>query len=247
MHPSTTYHLYNHANGGDDLFREEENYRYFLRRCDKYINPIADTMAYCLMPNHFHFMVRTKVRELLIPELLKKNKLNLRGLSEDSSLEEIRSFILDLRGLSKNSNQEKSNSHIESRNKSLNLEGLDDIYSSYLIQQFSNLFNGYTKAINKRYRRYGSLFAPRFRRKAVETKSYLINLLSYIHANPVLHGFSMEYGEWPYTSYDQLLMEESWKTHFFGNFEDTPDYINHHLTYLKEKLHDGHDSQFENL
>ena len=186
-------------------------------------------MAYCLMPNHFHFLIRVEVRELLILEMLKKNRLNLRGLSRSSTGVEIDNFISSL---------EKDPE---------NLEGLDDLLSTYLIQQFSNLFNGYTKAINKRYRRYGSLFVPRFKRKEVDTQAYLINLLPYIHANPVLHGFSMEYGEWPYTSYDQLLIKESWKAHFAGIFEDTSDYINHHLTYLKEKLRDGHDGLFEDL
>ncbi len=28
---STYYHIYNHANGDDNLFREEENYNFFKR------------------------------------------------------------------------------------------------------------------------------------------------------------------------------------------------------------------------
>ncbi|MCK5209465.1 MAG: hypothetical protein KAQ79_15630, partial [Cyclobacteriaceae bacterium] len=55
---STTYHIYNHANGDDNIFREQDNYRFFLEKYVKYINPVADTFAYCLMRNHFHLMVR---------------------------------------------------------------------------------------------------------------------------------------------------------------------------------------------
>lgn len=29
----------------------------------EYIGPIADTYAYCLLPNHFHFLIRTKREE----------------------------------------------------------------------------------------------------------------------------------------------------------------------------------------
>ncbi|MBK8501465.1 MAG: hypothetical protein IPL46_04230 [Saprospiraceae bacterium] len=60
-------------------------------------------------------------------------------------------------------------------------------------------FNGYTKAINKRYRRYGSLFAPRFRRLEVSTDDYAKRLIRYIHTNPVHHGFCKEIREWPYS------------------------------------------------
>jgi hypothetical protein len=32
MLPGRTYHLYTHANGSENLFRCDENFRYFLRR-----------------------------------------------------------------------------------------------------------------------------------------------------------------------------------------------------------------------
>lgn len=54
------YHIYTHANGKDLIFRVEENYRYFLDKLAKYIVPIAEIYAYCLMPNHFHLLVRFK-------------------------------------------------------------------------------------------------------------------------------------------------------------------------------------------
>jgi len=60
MQPDTYYHIYNHANGSENLFREAENYRYFLQQWAKYIEPVAGTYAYCLMPNHIHFLIRTK-------------------------------------------------------------------------------------------------------------------------------------------------------------------------------------------
>ena len=54
------YHIYSHANGRDLIFREEENYKYFLDKLVKYIIPIAEIYAYCLIPNHFHLLVRFK-------------------------------------------------------------------------------------------------------------------------------------------------------------------------------------------
>ncbi|KFF08487.1 transposase [Chryseobacterium luteum] len=55
-----TYHIYTHANGKDLIFRENENYKYFLEKLLKYIIPVAEIYAYCLMPNHFHLLVKFK-------------------------------------------------------------------------------------------------------------------------------------------------------------------------------------------
>jgi putative transposase len=62
------YHIYNHAVGGLNLFRDANNYEYFLELYDKYISPVADTYAWCLMPNHFHLLVRIKEESEFIPD-----------------------------------------------------------------------------------------------------------------------------------------------------------------------------------
>jgi putative transposase len=54
------YHIFNRGNNKENIFREDQNYQYFLKLYRKYIPPVADTFAYCMMPNHFHFLVRIK-------------------------------------------------------------------------------------------------------------------------------------------------------------------------------------------
>jgi len=51
------YHIYNRGINGENIFIEERNYVYFLKLYAKYIEPIADTFAYCLLRNHFHLLV----------------------------------------------------------------------------------------------------------------------------------------------------------------------------------------------
>jgi putative transposase len=63
--PGNTYHIYNRANGKEELFSMNENYKYFLDKYKRYIVPIADTYCYCLMPNHFHFLIRFKTEKEL--------------------------------------------------------------------------------------------------------------------------------------------------------------------------------------
>lgn len=58
--PEGYYHLYSHAVGRENLFRTSENYRYFLTRYAAYVPPVAETFAYCLMPNHIHFLIQVR-------------------------------------------------------------------------------------------------------------------------------------------------------------------------------------------
>ena len=52
------FHIYNHAIGNENLFREEKNYNFFIKKYIKYIVPHTETYAYCLMPNHFHLLLK---------------------------------------------------------------------------------------------------------------------------------------------------------------------------------------------
>jgi putative transposase len=65
LQPDTCYHIFNHANGFENVFREAENYRYFIEKYQLYISPIAETYAWCLMPNQFHFVIRIRKSEVL--------------------------------------------------------------------------------------------------------------------------------------------------------------------------------------
>jgi putative transposase len=58
------YHVYNHARGTDNLFDSEKDYQIFMMLISKYIIDIAHIYAYCLMSNHFHFLIRIKDFEL---------------------------------------------------------------------------------------------------------------------------------------------------------------------------------------
>ena len=54
------YHLYNRTNGNDWLFANDGNYVFFLNKWKVYISPYIETVAYCLMGNHFHFVICVK-------------------------------------------------------------------------------------------------------------------------------------------------------------------------------------------
>lgn len=59
------YHIYNQGNNRQKIFFNKENYLFFLRKVKIQLLPFCDILAWCLMPNHFHFMVMVKEVESL--------------------------------------------------------------------------------------------------------------------------------------------------------------------------------------
>ena len=76
-------------------------------------------------------------------------------------------------------------------------------------QAFSNMFNAYTKAINKAYARSGSLFQEHLKRKRVMDEKCLVQILGYIHLNPVKHGFTEDYKEYPHSSFKVFVSNKN--------------------------------------
>ncbi|HQG08754.1 MAG: hypothetical protein BWZ06_01205 [Bacteroidetes bacterium ADurb.BinA261] len=140
--PGVVYHIFNRGNNKEDIFKEEKNYTYFLSLIEKYLFPVSEIYAFCLLKNHFHLALRIKDEQFL-----------------------------------------------------------EDKYKQKTYLPFSNLFNAYTKSINKTYFRTGSLFQEHLHRKRVEDEDYLMQLIAYIHLNPVKHGFSDDFKSYPYSSY----------------------------------------------
>ena len=64
--PNCVYHICTHAVTHNNFFTDNENYSFFLEKYQKFISPIADTYAYCLMPNHFHLVIKVKEEEALL-------------------------------------------------------------------------------------------------------------------------------------------------------------------------------------
>jgi len=52
------YHVYNRGNNKQPIFFTHNNYLFFIRKIRTQLLPVADIIAYCLMPNHFHLVVR---------------------------------------------------------------------------------------------------------------------------------------------------------------------------------------------
>ena len=180
LQPNCSYHIFNHANGFENIFIEDENYRFFLEKYQQYILPIAETYAYCLLPNHFHLVVRIRRKEV-IEEVYRNFK--------STNFSKVPNF-----------------GKVENSGK---VEITDNIIEQFISKQFANLFSCYTQSFNKVNKRRGSLFLKNFRREPIENKAYFLNAVIYTHRNPVHHAFCDRYTDWSYTSFCEIKERNS--------------------------------------
>ena len=68
------FHVYNQGNDHGKIFFNDDNYLYFIKKMRQFICPYADFLAYCLMPNHFHFLIY--VKEISLDNNKKPKTLN---------------------------------------------------------------------------------------------------------------------------------------------------------------------------
>ena len=166
------YHLYNRGINGENLFLKEAHYQRFILLYAKYIDPIAESFAWVMMPNHFHLLVR--IKEDVCYKYSKENK----SISE-ADFEE---WKWETRQIN-------------------DQEQIDESKLPVPHRHFSHLFNAYTKYFNATTPHRGNLFERAFKRKEIDNEAYLKNVLLYIHHNPVHHGFCSHPSEYPWSSY----------------------------------------------
>jgi len=79
----------------------------------------------------------------------------------------------------------------------LNQENLSDAMQGFSLS--------YSKAINKKYGRVGSLFQGRFKAIPIHKNEYLLHLSRYIHLNPVAANLVTRAEDWEFSSYPYYL------------------------------------------
>jgi REP element-mobilizing transposase RayT len=63
LRPDTFYHIFNRGNNKENIFCNQRNYHYFMDKYEKVLSPYLETYAFCLLPNHFHVLVKIKSAE----------------------------------------------------------------------------------------------------------------------------------------------------------------------------------------
>jgi putative transposase len=55
--PNEIYHVYNRGNNKQPIFFNDKNYIFFLKKIREEWRDYCEILCYCLMPNHFHFLI----------------------------------------------------------------------------------------------------------------------------------------------------------------------------------------------
>ena len=76
-----------------------------------------------------------------------------------------------------------------------------------VLQQWKNFLNGYAQSYNRWHGTWGRVFQQGLNRKLVLGEDALRAVTSYIHANPVKHGFTTQPWNWKYSSLNALLSD----------------------------------------
>jgi len=142
------YHVFNRGNNRQSIFFGHDNYLYFLKGVKQYLIPHCDILAWCLMPNHFHFLVYANTNSVQV--------------IEDGSFK---------------------------RQK--------------FSQGIKQLLSSYTKAINKKYGRTGSLFQQKTKAICVlgGERNHATVAFHYIHQNPMKSSLVEKMEEWEFSSF----------------------------------------------
>ena len=54
------YHIYNRAVSRQSIFKDDQDYRYFMYKISQYKKKYEiRILVYCVLPNHFHFLLRS--------------------------------------------------------------------------------------------------------------------------------------------------------------------------------------------
>lgn len=76
-------------------------------------------------------------------------------------------------------------------------------------RQLAHFMNSYTRSFNKKTNRKGTLVEGPLKRIKINSDSHLTNLICYIHRNPIHHGITENYTEYPHSSFSDFHIEKN--------------------------------------
>ena len=211
LEPDCYYHIYNRGNNSEKIFYNNENYNYFLKKIAIYMSGYFHFYAYCLLPNHFHLLIRVKNENEILRQAVTDFPNGIRGSKDFQNLEDIPN-LQDLEYLS---------SDLKTKN----------LPEKIVSEKFRRFFISYAKSINKQESRSGSLFTKNFRRKKINNDGYFRGLVWYIHNNSVKHKVFANYKTYRWSSYNRILMDKPSKLNkneIFEWFDDRNNFIEFH-------------------
>lgn len=171
------YHIYNQGNNRQQIFFERDNYLFFLKKMREYLLPYGELLAYCLMPNHFHWMIEVKSVALDITHgVTLSHPVSKQRTLNDSIAILLRSYTRAI-----NKQQNRSGNLFREATKAECITKQDGITPSFYHMQFGTEIN---------------LHFPE--------EQYPQICFDYIHQNPVRAQLVKHAEDWEFSSYRDI-------------------------------------------
>ena len=178
--PNVLYHVFNQGNNKQKIFFKQRNYYYFKNLIRKHLLPHADLIAYCLMPNHFHWLLMPKGEACLPSKGVKPSKK-----------------IIDVPERSENL------LHTRLQNLSLSVGTLLSSYTKAINKQENrtgSLFRKGTKVKSGIISDLITLEGKNSKYFFSADNDYSLTCFNYIHKNPVQAGLAISELDWKFSS-----------------------------------------------
>ena len=169
------YHIYNQGNNRQKIFFERENYLFFLKKMHEYLPPHCHVLAWCLMPNHFHWMVELtnlNATHDATHRMTRSHPMSERTLNNSIAII-LRSYTRAI-----NKAQNKTGSLFRAKTKAECLTCIDGITPAFFNTNYGTLIN---------------ISNPE--------KEYPQQCFNYIHDNPVKAGLVENPEDWEFSSF----------------------------------------------
>lgn len=211
LEPDKIYHIYHQADGNNDLFYSKENYYYFLKQYAELLAPVMETYAYCLMPKHFHWLIKIKSEKEIFDFLRTNGKI-----IDDIGFNEFKHLLVEIPHHPGN------------------------IFGIHLSKQLKTFFSAYMQALNKQFNRKSNLYSHHFYRQVIDETRDAKEKIMYIHCNPVYHKLTDTMEGWKFSSYTAHLSDKpsmikrDWVINLFDTKEN---FIVCHHDHLEKTKH----------
>ena len=196
FYPQQLFHIYNQGNNRRQLFFSDENYQFFLWKMRGYLTPFGDLVAWCLMPNHFHWLFYVRLVEI-------ERKILRQHIDEVEYLRRVKAYGAHARAVDRAYTRKAEGNSVVTLNEAI-----------------GTLQNAYSRALNKEKGWTGSLFRERCKAKDgwidefvclekldgkadhrfLPNTDYAFQCLCYIHENARVAGLVKENIDWVYSS-----------------------------------------------
>ena len=178
------YHIYNQGNNRQKIFFNRDNYLFFLKKLNRHVVPHADILAWCLMPNHFHLMVRVNQVVVAITDGVTLDATD--GVTQSHPVSNLKNISLNdnigilLRSYARavNKQEQRVGALFREETKAECVTPIDGITPSFYNTSSGTLIN-----------------------VSNPEKEYPQICFDYIHFNPVSAGLVVRPEEWEFSSY----------------------------------------------